>query len=125
MEFDQDQFVRVVSLYFFTYFTLQAIGFLGSLGVNLALPDPNKEPEQFNLGHLILMIFYLVSVGALWFMVAMSTGEGSGKIFNITVGMCLITTIPATVGGQNIYASPITMYTIPAAITAFTLYATG
>jgi len=125
MDFDQDQMVRVVSLYFFTYFTLQAVGFLSSMGVNLNTTGDKKKTEKLNFGTFILLGFYIVSMAALAFLVLISTGEGGSKIINTTLGLCLIATIPATVGGQNIYESPITMYTIPAAITAFTIYATG
>jgi len=128
MEVDQDQMVRVISLYFFTYFTLQAVGFLGSLGFSVGGAVKGKAPSEcktLTISTFVLLMFYLISMGALSMLVLSSTGEGGSKIITTTLALAIIVTIPATVGGQNIYASPILMYSIPAVITSFTLYVTG
>jgi len=128
MEFDQDQLVRVVSLYFFTYFTLQTVGFLGSLGFSVGGAVKGEKAENcktLTVSTFILLAFYMLSMFSLASLVLFSTGEGGSKIITVTLSLAILVTIPATVGGQNIYASPILMYTIPAAIEAFTLYTTG
>jgi len=119
MEFDQDQMVRVISLYFFCYFSLQFIAFLSSL----IFPKRGGEPTPSWM--MVLYIFiYLFSILSLGLLVLSSTGEGGYKIISVSMALSILVTVPASIGGQNIYENRLAMYIIPMLTSMFTLYAT-
>jgi len=120
MELDQDQMVRVISLFFFCYFALQFIAFLSSL-----IFPPKKGSKPTPTWMLVLFILiYLFAILALGLLVISSTGEGGDKIVKVAMALSILVTVPAAVGGQNIYEDRLIMYIIPILTSMFTLYVT-